>query len=60
VGYVELQGQLRVESRLVGFVDEPPHIGQAVETILVPFRTDEEGREVMTFAFAPVKEAGDD
>ena len=60
VGFVELEGELRIESRLVGFGEEPPHIGQRVETVLVPFRTDEEGREVMTYAFAPTKESADD
>jgi len=56
VGYVELDGELRVETRLVGFSDKPPRIGQHVETVLIPFRMDEEGHEVMTFAFAPTKE----
>lgn len=57
VGFVELPGELRVESRLVGFGDEPPHIGQRVQAVLVPFRTDDEGCEVMTYAFAPVMES---
>jgi uncharacterized protein len=57
VGYVELEDELRVESRLVGFGEEPPHIGQRVEAVLLPFRTDDEGREVMTYAFAPAKES---
>jgi len=42
VGYVELEGELRVESRLVGFADGPPHIGQQVETVVQRFRTDED------------------
>ena len=57
VGYVELEGDLRVESRFIGFDDEPPHIGQSVETVLVPFRKDSEGSIVMTYAFAPTKES---
>jgi uncharacterized protein len=56
VGFVELEGELRIESRLVGFDNEPPRISQRVEVVLVPFRRDEEGREVMTYAFAPAKE----
>jgi uncharacterized protein len=55
VGYVELDGELRVETRLVGFTDQPPRIGQPVEMVLIPFRTDEEGNQVMTFAFAPTR-----
>jgi uncharacterized protein len=57
VGYVELEDELRVESRLVGFGEEHPYIGQRVQAVVLPFRTDEEGREVMTFAFAPSKES---
>lgn len=53
VGYVELEGALRVETRLVGFEDGPPRIGQAVRLEVVPFRRDEQGTEVMTYAFAP-------
>jgi uncharacterized OB-fold protein len=60
VGYVELEDQLRVESKLVGFDKEPPYIGQRVAAVVVPFRIDEEGREVMTYAFAPAKESSDD
>jgi uncharacterized OB-fold protein len=53
VGYVELEGHLRVESRLVGFGTEAPRIGQQVDTVVIPFRTNEEGQTVMTYAFAP-------
>jgi len=60
VGFVELEGELRIESRLVGFGDEPPHIGQRVEAVLVRFRADEEGRDVMTYAFAPIEESAGD
>jgi uncharacterized OB-fold protein len=56
VGYVELEGQLRVESRLVGFDDAHPRIGQPVQMVVLPFRTDEEGRQVMSYAFAPSDE----
>jgi hypothetical protein len=45
---------------MIGFDDEPPRIGQRVEAVLVPFRTDDEGRQVMTYAFAPSKESADD
>jgi len=52
VGYVELGGEVRVEARLTetaGLVD-----GMEMELVLVPFRKDEEGNEVVTFAFRPV------
>jgi uncharacterized protein len=55
VGFVELDGQLRVESRLVNFGDEPPRIGQRVEMVLMPYGTQKEGNEVMTYAFVPTK-----
>jgi uncharacterized protein len=57
VGYVELEDELRVETRLIGFGEEHPHIGQRVQAVVLPFRTDEEGREVMTYAFEPAKES---
>ncbi len=57
VGYVELAGELRVESRLVGFEDAAPRIGQQVAMVVVPFKTDEDGREVMVYAFGPAGEA---
>lgn len=56
VGYVELEGQLRVESRLVGLGDQPPRIGQEVELVVVPFSTAGDD-EVVSFAFAPIKES---
>jgi uncharacterized protein len=60
VGYVELDGQLHVEARLVGFDEGPPYIGQNVELVVVPFRVDEEGNRVMTYAFAPIEESSDE
>jgi uncharacterized OB-fold protein len=50
VGYVELPGQVKVEARLT----ENDPIGMEMELVIIPFRTDEEGREVVTYAFAPV------
>jgi hypothetical protein len=45
---------------LIGFGENAPYIGQKVETVALPFRTDDEGREVMTYAFAPAKELSND
>lgn len=52
IGYVELSGHCRVESRLVG---DAFAIGDAMELVIVPFRTDDDGNELMTFAFKRVE-----
>ncbi len=59
VGYVQLadpdhRGEVIVESRLT--VNDPAqlHIGMEMELVVVPFATDAEGRQVLTYAFAPV------
>ena len=52
VGYVELGGEVRVESRLTE--TEGLETGMEMELVLVPFRTDEDGNEVVSFAFRPV------
>jgi|TARA_B100000749_G_scaffold109504_1_gene83697 uncharacterized OB-fold protein len=53
VGYVDLPGQLKVETRLT--VNDPAQIeiGMEMEMVLVPLYTNEDGDEVVTFAFAP-------
>lgn len=56
VGYVELPGEVRVETRLT--TTEDLRTGMDMELVLVPFRTDAEGNEVVTFAFRPVDEPG--
>jgi uncharacterized OB-fold protein len=58
VGLVELPGELRVESLLVGVTQESLEIGMPVRLVVVPFRVDAEGREFMTFAFAPDESDG--
>jgi uncharacterized OB-fold protein len=55
VGYVELGGEVRVESRLT--TTDGLRIGMDLEMVLVPLRTDADGNDVMTFAFRPVGEA---
>jgi len=52
VGYVQLGDEVRVETRLT--TTEGLRIGIDMELVLVPFRTDDDGNEVMTFAFRPV------
>ena len=52
VGYVELGNEVRDQSRLTE--TEGLRIGMDMELVLVPFRTDDDGNEVVTFAFRPV------
>ena len=52
VGYVELGDEVRVEARLT--TTKELTIGIEMELVLVPFRTDDDGNEVVTFAFRPV------
>jgi len=56
VGYVELADEVRVEARLTA--TEGLHIGMDMELVVVPFRTDDDANEVVTFAFRPVAGAG--
>lgn len=56
LGYVELSGQLLVETRLTESDPEALKIGMPMHLELVPFRTVDDGRTVHTFAFAPDRE----
>ena len=56
VGYVELGDEVRVETRLTTM--NGLRTGMDMELVLVPFRTDGDGNEVVTFAFQPVGGAG--
>jgi uncharacterized OB-fold protein len=53
VGYVEL-GDVKVETRLTESDPDVLRTGMEMELVLVPFRTDDDGNEVVTFAFRPV------
>jgi uncharacterized protein len=57
VGYVELPGEVKVEARLTESDPEKLKIGMEMELVMVPLATDDDGNEIVTFAFAPV-EAG--
>jgi uncharacterized OB-fold protein len=52
VGYVELADEVKVETRLTE--TSGLRIGMDMELVLVPFRTNDEGNEVVTFAFRPL------
>jgi uncharacterized OB-fold protein len=60
VGYVELavgDGGVIVESRLTENDPDRLRIGMPVELVIIPFTTDDLGRQVLTFAFAPAADA---
>jgi uncharacterized OB-fold protein len=56
VGLVQLGDEVRVEARLTESDPQALDFGMEVELAIVPFRTDEVGTEVMTYAFRPVHE----
>jgi uncharacterized OB-fold protein len=56
VGYVEIDGKVRVESRLTEADPDELHIGMPVELVVDPLFVNDDGDEVVTFAFAPVGE----
>ena len=53
VGFVELPGEVKVEARLTETDPAVLTPGMDMELVLVPFRTDDDGNEVVTFAFRP-------
>jgi uncharacterized OB-fold protein len=53
VGYIELP-DVRVEARLTESDPAALATGTEMELVVVPFRTDDDGNEVVTFAFRPV------
>ena len=54
VGLVQLGDVIRVEGRLTENDPEKLKFGQEVELTMIPFTTDADGNEVVTFAFQPV------
>ncbi|MCV7125477.1 Zn-ribbon domain-containing OB-fold protein [Mycobacterium lacus] len=57
VGLVQLGEVIRVEGRLTENDPTKLRFGQEVELTMVPLTIDEEGAEVMTFAFRPLQGA---
>ena len=53
VGYIELPGEIMVESRLVGIDPKELEIGMEMELTIEPFVKNEEGEELLIFAFKP-------
>ena len=58
LGYVELPGELRVETYLTGIEDRTPVIGEEMELVIVPFATNDDGDTRVTYAFAPASREG--
>jgi uncharacterized OB-fold protein len=56
VGYVELPGEVLVECRIVAADDQALVIGMPMRLTFESLFTDAAGDEVVSFAFAPVKE----
>ena len=54
VGLVQLGDVIRVEGRLTENDPAKLKFGQEVELTMVPFTTDADGNEIVTFAFQPV------
>ena len=54
LGYVELPGTLRVETRLTENDPAKLRIGAEMELVIYPHRVDEDGTTVMNYAFRPV------
>lgn len=55
IGYVELPDQLIVETRLTGVAFDDLKIGAPFATVVIPFGSDAEGTQILTYAFAPVE-----
>jgi uncharacterized OB-fold protein len=54
VGYLELPGGVRVAGRLTENDPEKIKIGMEMDVVFEPFRTEENGDEVINFFFKPV------
>jgi uncharacterized protein len=57
VGYVDLDGELLVEARLTESDPERLAIGGTMELVVMPLYRDEEGVDVLTYAFRPIEDA---
>jgi len=54
VGLIELGNEVRVEARLTESDASKLRIGMEMQLVVVPFRVDPDGTEVMTYAFEVV------
>ncbi|TDI61178.1 MAG: DNA-binding protein [Alphaproteobacteria bacterium] len=56
VGYVELPGEVIVEARLTTANPDDLEIGMEMDLVIEKFMTDENGDDVMMFAFKPAED----
>jgi uncharacterized OB-fold protein len=56
VGYIDLQGQLMVEARLTENEPDQLAVGAEMELVVVPLYHENDGTEVLTYAFRPVED----
>ncbi|MGY1739434.1 MULTISPECIES: Zn-ribbon domain-containing OB-fold protein [unclassified Blastococcus] len=60
VGYVDLAGEVLVESRLQATSPDDLRIGMPMDLVVVPFHVTDAGEELLTYAFAPAGAAEED
>ncbi len=53
VGYIEIPGQAKIEARLTESDPTRLSAGMDMELVAQPLCTDDDGNEIVTFAFAP-------
>ena len=58
VGYVELPGEVKVESLLVEVATDQLQIGMQMELVIVPFSSTVSDQPLVTFAFRPLRSGG--
>ena len=58
VGYVELPGEVKVESLLVEVATDQLQIGMQMELVIVPFASTVTDEPLVTFAFRPLHSGG--
>jgi uncharacterized OB-fold protein len=58
VGYVELQGEVKVETLLVDATPEQLQIGMEMELTIIPFASSVSDEPIVTYAFRPLGATG--
>jgi len=58
IGLVQLDDEVRVEARLTESDPAKLRFGMAMELAIVPFRTEDDGTVVLTYAFKPDTNGG--
>lgn len=57
LGYIDLDGKVKVEALLTEHSPEKLTIGMSMDLVLIPLYVDSDGTEVITYAFAPTRES---